>query len=54
MSKILRRHWSSDFSGRSKSDRCSFAYETYVPDHLVRRSFSLDGDVAEAEALSHD
>jgi Fic family protein len=54
MSKVLRRHWTSDFSGPSRSDRRSCEYQAYLPDLLVGRSFTLDGevaaDVAEAEA----
>lgn len=54
MSKVLRRHWTTDFSGPSRSDRRSCDYEAYLPDNLVGRSFTLDGevaaDVAEAEA----
>ena len=46
MSKVLQRHWTTDFSGSSRSDRRSCAYEAYVPDSLVVRSFSLDGEVA--------
>jgi Fic family protein len=54
MSKVLRRQWTTDFSGPSRSDRRSCDYEAYLPDNLVGRSFTLDGevaaDVAEAEA----
>jgi Fic family protein len=54
MSKVLRRHWTTDFSGPSRSDRRSCEYEAYLPDPLVGRSFTLDGevaaDVADAEA----
>jgi Fic family protein len=54
MSKVLRRHWTTDFSGPGRSDRRSCDYEAYLPDNLVGRSFTLDGevaaDVAEAEA----
>jgi Fic family protein len=46
MSKVLRRHWANDFSGPSRSDRHSCEYEAYLPDSLVGRSFTLDGDVA--------
>ena len=46
MSKVVRRRWISDFSGQTTGDRRSCQYEAYVPDHLVGRSFSLDGDVA--------
>jgi Fic family protein len=54
MSKVLRRHWTTDLSGPSRSDRHSCEYEAYLPDPLVGRSFTLDGevaaDVADAEA----
>ena len=54
MSKILRRHWSTDLSGPSRRDRRPCEYEAYLPDILTGRSFTLDGDVAadvaEAEA----
>ncbi len=54
MSKVLRRRWTTDLSGPSRSDPHSCAYEAYLPDPLVGRSFALDGevaaDVAEAEA----
>lgn len=46
MSKLVRRRWTSDFSGMVKRDRQSCTYEAYVPDPLVGRSFVLDGDVA--------
>jgi Fic family protein len=54
MAKVLRRRWTTNFSGPSRGDRRSCEYETYLPDPLVGRSFTLDGevaaDVAEAEA----
>jgi len=54
MSKVLRRHWTTDFSAPPRSDRHPCEYEAYLPDTLVGRSFTLDGevaaDVAEAEA----
>jgi Fic family protein len=46
MSKVLRRHWTNDFSGPSRRDRHACEYEAYVPDTLLGRSFTLDGDVA--------
>lgn len=46
MSKVVKRQWTSDWSGQTKLDRRSCAYEAYIPDNLVGRSFSLDGDVA--------
>ncbi len=47
MSKIIKRHWSSDIgSGMSRRDRLSCEYESYVPDSLAGRRIALDGDVA--------
>jgi Fic family protein len=54
MSKLMKRHWTTNFSGPSRSDRRSCDYQAYLPDDLTGRSFALDGevaaDVAEAEA----
>lgn len=50
MSKVLRRRWPGDPSGQSRRDRLPCDYEAYVPDRLVGRSFSLDGEVAAAVA----
>jgi Fic family protein len=54
MSKVIRRRWTADFAGQSKKDRRPCEYEAYVPDPLVGRTFTLNGDVAaqvaEAEA----
>jgi Fic family protein len=47
MSKVIKRHWSSDIgSGMSRKDRLSCDYEAYVPDPLAGRHIGLDGDVA--------
>jgi Fic family protein len=48
MSELSNRHWQSDVagSGVSRRDRRSCDYATYLPDPLVDRRFSLDGDVA--------
>src|SRR5271154_1383660 len=47
MSKVLKRRWISDLgSGLSRKDRLSCDYEAYVPDQLVGREITLDGDVA--------
>ena len=46
MSKVIRRRWTSDLTGPGKRDRRVCEYEAYVPDGLVGRRFSLDGDVA--------
>src|SRR5580700_4919857 len=47
MSKVIKRHWSSDIgSGMSRRDRRSCDYEAYVPDSLAGRRIALDGEVA--------
>ncbi len=47
MSKVIKRHWSSNVgAGMSRKDRLSCEYEAYVPDPLVGRRTALDGDVA--------
>lgn len=47
MSKVIKRHWSSDIgSGMSRKDRLSCDYEAYIPDSLAGRGIALDGDVA--------
>jgi len=48
MSKLLKRLWRSDLggSGRPRRDSRSCEYEVYVPDRLLGRQFTLDGDVA--------
>jgi Fic family protein len=47
MSKVIKRHWSSSLgSGMSRKDRLSCDYEAYIPDPLVGRRITLDGDVA--------
>ncbi len=54
MSRVIRRRWITDFSAPSRRDRRSCEYEAYVPDPLVSREITLDGevaaDIAEAEA----
>ncbi|EQD69845.1 filamentation induced by cAMP protein Fic, partial [mine drainage metagenome] len=54
MSKVIRRRWVSGLDGQTRRDRRSCEYEAYLPDPLVGRVFTLDGDVAaevaEAEA----
>lgn len=54
MAHFVRQHWLSDGSGLTRSDRRGCEYDSYVPDPLVGRSYSLDGevaaDVADAEA----
>lgn len=46
MSTVIRRRWISDFSGPSRQDNRGCEYEAYVPDPLVGRAFTIDGDVA--------
>jgi Fic family protein len=46
MSRVIRRRWITDFSAPSRKDRRSCEYEAYVPDPLVSRRITLDGDVA--------
>jgi Fic family protein len=46
MSTVIRRRWISEHSGPSRKDNRGCEYEAFVPDHLVGRSFTLEGDVA--------
>lgn len=54
MSRVVRRRWLSDHSGPSRKDNRGCEYEAYVPDRLVGRAFTIDGevaaDIADAEA----
>jgi Fic family protein len=54
MSTVIRSRWLSDRSGPSRKDNRSCEYEAYVPDPLVGRAFTIDGevaaDIADAEA----
>ena len=54
MARVIRKRWASDLSAPSRRDARSCEYEAYVPDTLVGRAISLDGevaaDVADAEA----
>ena len=54
MSRVIRRRWISDHSGPSRKDNRGCEYEAYVPDHLVGRAFTIEGevaaDIADAEA----
>ncbi len=45
MSRVIRRRWIADFSAPSRRDRRSCEYQAYVPDPLVSRVITLDGDV---------
>src|ERR1035438_2461821 len=46
MSTVVRRRWISKHAGPSRKDNRGCEYEAYVPDHLVGRSFTFDGEVA--------
>jgi Fic family protein len=47
MSKVVTRRWMSDVaSGLPRRDRASCDYGAYIPDALVGRPLTLDGDVA--------
>jgi Fic family protein len=47
MSRVVTCRWESDLgSGLSRRDRQTCEYEAYVPDLLVGRRITLDGDVA--------
>src|SRR5437016_6097820 len=48
MSKLLKRRWRSDVGGTGlpRRDSRSCDYEAYLPDPLIGRHFTLDGDVA--------
>ena len=54
MSRVIRRRWINDYTGPSRKDNRGCEYEAYVPDPLVGRAFSFDGevaaDIADAEA----
>jgi len=46
MSRVIRRRWMANFSAPSRKDRRACEYEAYVPDSLVSREITLDGEVA--------
>src|SRR5882757_9788946 len=46
MARVVRRRWISDPSGPSRRDNRACEYEAYLPDPLVGRIFTVDGDVA--------
>ena len=45
MSRVVRRRWVSASTGPSRQDSRSCEYEAYVPDLLVGRPFSFEGEV---------
>ena len=46
MSRVIRRRWINDYTGPSRKDNRGCEYEAYVPDKLVGRAFTIDGEVA--------
>jgi Fic family protein len=46
LSRVIRRRWITEAGAPSRRDRRSCKYEAYVPDPLIGRPISLDGDVA--------
>ena len=46
MANFVRQYWSSDGGGVTRKDRRGCEYSAYIPDRLVGRAFSFDGDVA--------
>ena len=46
MSYFVDEYWVSDGGGVTRRDRQGCAYRAYVPDPLMGRAFTLDGDVA--------
>ena len=54
MARVIRRRWQPDLAAPSRRDRQPCEYEAYVPDLLVGRAITLQGevaaDLAEAEA----
>ena len=54
MSRVIRRRWINDYTGQSRKENRGREYEAYVPDPLVGRAFTIDGevaaDIADAEA----
>ena len=46
MSRVIRRRWINDYTGPSRKDNRGCEYEAYVPDPLVGRAFTIDGEVA--------
>ena len=47
MAKVIKRRWISEAShGLPRRDRRSCEYEAYVPDALIGRKITLDGDTA--------
>src|SRR5947209_17430399 len=47
MARVIRRHWDSELSsGLPRKDRRGCDYDAYLPDLLMGRPISLDGDVA--------
>lgn len=56
MAKVVKRRWQSDISGFGlpRRDMRSCDYEAYIPDPLIGRTFTFDGDVAADVADAQD
>ena len=46
MARFEERMWEGNFAGLTRRDRMPCRYSVYLPDFLMNRSFSFDGDVA--------
>ena len=46
MSRVIQRHWAGNPDALSRRGRMPCDYEAYVPDPLLGRTVTLDGDVA--------
>ena len=46
MSRVIQQHWIGNPDGLSRRGRMPCDYEAYVPDPLLGRTITLDGDVA--------
>ena len=46
MSRVMKRHWTGNLDALSRRGRMPCDYEAYVPDPLLGRTVTLDGDVA--------
>src|SRR6266480_7490771 len=46
MSRVIHRHWPGNPDAPSRRGRGACDYEAYIPDRLIGRHFTFDGDVA--------
>jgi Fic family protein len=46
MSRVIHRHWPGNPNAPSRHGRGACDYEAYIPDRLIGRHFTFDGDVA--------